>query len=283
MATVFSETLLRFRKEAGFPTAYRFFYDNGGDKVLGICYRKYLLMEKGNILPLFKHLRGFILGLHLELNSSRGRELVTAWLKTMAGEEIFEEMLKPMLQQAGQGGPGLSPMHKAMEKSLAGGSYHVKPEEVAVIAENPANFRCFLAMSNDVGAWTPEQLAPLLQLSLAETRKALSDLAGAKLLKQKKDFYTCPLANGMLIFPHMGGTLKEDYARIKKYQESMLAGGKLLWSRSLFVRADKTNISNLLELLGVTVAGANGYSVTEKRDSTALFAIDASVTSLLDF
>ena len=86
MATIFSDTLNKLRRESGFPTAYRFFHDNGGDKVLGMCYRKYLMMEQGRILPLFKHLRGFIFGLRLVTGSLPMPEiLLRAWLKTMSG------------------------------------------------------------------------------------------------------------------------------------------------------------------------------------------------------
>lgn len=282
MATIFSETLTRFRKEAGFPTAYKFFHGNGGDKVLGMCYRKYLMMEKGSILPLFRHLTGFIIGLHLELNSSRGQELVTAWLKTMAGEEAFNSLLKPMLA-GGAAVPALTPMHKAMEKSLAYGTYHVTPEQVAVIADGPANFRCFIALSNDCGAWTPEKLAPELRLKTAETGKALAALAAAKLLKKQKNTFRCQYADKHLVFPNMADGLAENYARIKKYQDALLASGKRFWLRSLFLRADRNNIPSLLELLGVTISSANSYSVTSKSDTSALFSLDASVTRLLDF
>lgn len=282
MATIFSETLTRFRKEAGFPTAYKFFHGNGGGKVLGMCYRKYLMMEKGSILPLFRHLTGFIIGLHLELNSARGQELVTAWLKTMAGEDAFNSLLKPMLT-GGAAVPALTPIHKTMEKSLACGTYHVTPSQVAVIAASPANFRCFIALSNDCGAWTPEQLAPELQLGAAETSKALLALTATKLLKRQKNAFKCRYADKHLVFPNMANSLAANYGKIKKYQDAMLAAGKRLWLRSLFIRADRNNIPSLLELLGVTVSSANGYSVTSKRETSALYSVDASVTKLLDF
>ena len=51
MSTAFSETLCRIRAAEGFPTAYRFFHDNGGTQVLGFTYRQYLRMEQGKNLP----------------------------------------------------------------------------------------------------------------------------------------------------------------------------------------------------------------------------------------
>ena len=86
MGTKFSEMLVKLRKDAGFVTAYKFFYDNGGDKVLGMCYRKYLMMEQGRFLPQFKHLRAFIYGLHLQNRSAAANGLADAWLRTMAGD-----------------------------------------------------------------------------------------------------------------------------------------------------------------------------------------------------
>ena len=76
MATLFSETLTRLRREAGFPTAYRFFHDNCGAKVLGMGYRKYLLMEQGKILPLFKHLRAFVAGLRINRHFFCGLDFI---------------------------------------------------------------------------------------------------------------------------------------------------------------------------------------------------------------
>jgi len=97
MGTIFSDTLVKLRQEAGFPTAYRFFHDNGGDKVLGMCYRKYLMMEQGRNLPVLGRLERLIVGLHMPFGTPAARELTLAWLKTMAGEESYAGLLEPLM------------------------------------------------------------------------------------------------------------------------------------------------------------------------------------------
>lgn len=282
MATQFSDTLQRLRKAAGFPTAYRFFHDNGGDKVLGMCYRKYLMMEQGRILPLFKHMRAFIFGLRLVPNCAEARELATAWLRTMAGDEAYDEILRPLLA-ASPAGPGLSPMDKAMKATMASRRIYMNPEQLRAIAAAPANFRCFLALSNDSGAWAPAELAPQLGLGAAAVKKALEELAAAGLLKKAKGAFKCPYADVPIEFPHMNSGFKDAYDRIRKYQEEMLSSGQKVWFRRGFIRADADALANFFPVLATGVDSAGGYSVDKKSARSGVFAIESSVVKLLDF
>ena len=49
--TLFSEMLKKYRREAGFISAYSYYHDNGGKTVFRFSYRMYLLIEQGKILP----------------------------------------------------------------------------------------------------------------------------------------------------------------------------------------------------------------------------------------
>jgi hypothetical protein len=99
MATIFSETLTRLRKGAGFPTAYRFYHDNGGAPFFKVSYRNYLMMEQGRNLPVLGRLAKIILGLRIPERTPESRELTMAWLKTMAGGEAYADMLEPLFYQ----------------------------------------------------------------------------------------------------------------------------------------------------------------------------------------
>lgn len=286
MATHFSETLQRLRKAAGFPTAYRFFHDNGGDKVLGMCYRKYLMMEQGRILPLFKHLRAFIFGMRLVPNCPEARELATAWLRTMAGEDAYEDILRPLLAPA-PAVPSLSPMDKAMKATLASRRYYMTPEQMDVIAASAANFRCFLALTNDAGAWKPEALAPQLGLTVPAAKKSLEALAGCGLLKQVKGAYKCPYYNVPIEFPHLNTGFRDShkaaYEKIRRYHEEMVASGKRVWFRRGFIRADGDALPNMYQVLATGIDSAGGYSVADKSERSGVFAIESSVVKLMDF
>ncbi|MDP2865057.1 MAG: hypothetical protein Q8O90_02315 [Elusimicrobiota bacterium] len=282
METFFSNTLVELRKEAGFPTAYSFFHDNGGVPVLKVSYRNYLMMEKGGILPVFGRLKALIFGLRVAPNGPAAGALVVAWLKTTTGEEDFNGLLKPLLT-ARTTALTMPPMHKAMEKSLAGDKYHITPAQLAVIAGSRANFRCFMAMTNDSGVWTAKALAPLMGLKADAALNSLKALVSVKLLKKVKGAFNCPFTDSFFQFPHMSGPYAEMHARIEKYKEEMLATGKTMWFRRGFLRADADALSGFFPILNVSVSSAHSYSVTKKSDSSALFAIDARVVKLLDF
>ena len=97
MATIFSETLVKLRKAAGFPTAYRFYHDNGGAAALKVTYRNYLMMEQGHSLPVAVRLERLLIGLRLLRATPESRELTLAWLKTMLGEELNSRLIEPLL------------------------------------------------------------------------------------------------------------------------------------------------------------------------------------------
>ncbi|MDP2865300.1 MAG: hypothetical protein Q8O90_03560 [Elusimicrobiota bacterium] len=75
MGTAFSETLTRLRMAGGFPTAYRFYHDNGGAPVLKLSYRKSLLIEQGKNLPGAERLPKLLVALRLPQNTPAAREL----------------------------------------------------------------------------------------------------------------------------------------------------------------------------------------------------------------
>ena len=68
--------LVQLSKEAGFPTAYRFYHDNGGAAGLKISYRNYLLIEQGKKLPALGRLVTFTWALRLISKTPTANALV---------------------------------------------------------------------------------------------------------------------------------------------------------------------------------------------------------------
>ncbi|MEW5907475.1 MAG: hypothetical protein AB1734_11970 [Elusimicrobiota bacterium] len=282
MATPFASTLSRLRKEAGHKTSYRFYHDSGGSPVLKLSYRKYLAMEQGKILPVFARLRGLAAALGHGLRSPGTTELIKAWLRASAGDEAYGELLEPLLRPA-PSGPGLSPMQKTMERSLAGKKYHIRPAQLAVITESRDNYACFLALSSDTGKWTPQRLAPKLRLTPARAARAMARLAAAKLLKKQKDAYTCPLTPMMKEYPPVTPAVKAMMDKFFAYQEQLLAAGTPVFHRRGTLRSDAASMGAFVPVMRVSLSSAQAYATEEGTEGSAFYAVEGKVTKLFDF
>lgn len=281
MATTFSDTLVKLRKDAGFPTAYRFFHDNGGDKVLGMCYRKYLTMEQGRILPLFKHLSNFINGLRLVRNSAPANELVRAWLKTMAGDADYSEMLEPLLD----GRPpvlAMSPSQQALRKAIAARKFYMTLEHLDAISASPENHICYQVLSNDSGVWTEQKLAEAAGVSAAAAGRIIKKFLAVKLLRRSGKGYKCPLAGAQVESPQKLAS-QELFERLTKRHDELIAGGQRAWFRRGIVRADAEALRDFFQLMSVNLSSVTAYTVTEKTPKSALFAVEARAVKLRDF
>ncbi|MDD2804962.1 MAG: hypothetical protein PHV33_05365 [Elusimicrobiales bacterium] len=275
--------MTRLRKEAGFPTAYRFYHANGGAPVLKISYRKYTAAEQGKILPIFSRLGGLIFALRIVPHSLPGNELVTAWLRTMAGEDHFREILGPMLKDS-HSGAVLSPVHKAMKRALAGKKFFINPEQLDAISKTQANYICFLALSNDTGTWTARELAPLVELEEKYCVKALNALTEAKILKRSgRSSYKCPLAANLVEYPHRTAAVNIMIGRLLKYQEDLIATGSNAWMRRGIIRADADTLCGFFPLMSLNLSAAHTYAITEKTNKSALYAIEGKITKLRSF
>ncbi|HNW44731.1 MAG TPA: hypothetical protein PKI19_09520 [Elusimicrobiales bacterium] len=281
MATLFSETLTRLRREAGFPTAYRFFHDNCGDKVLGMCYRKYLLMEQGRILPLFKHLRGFLFSLRLVRGSAPGAELVRAWLRTMAGEELYKEILEPLVPERREV-LALSPSQKALKEAIAGKKFYMTVEQMALTVESAQSNLCYELLSNDSGVWTAARLAAEAGLKPAAAQKMLKKFAAVKLLRKAGAGYKCPLAESLVEYPNRAAA-PELFARAMERHNELVKTGKGAWFRRGIIRADADAMKDFYQLMAMNISSVTAFSIKQKTPKSALFAVEAKAVKIRDF
>jgi len=283
MGTIFSETLVKFRKEAGFKTAYGFFYDNGGKGVLKVSYRMYLFIEQGKRLPPFKNLGTYIFALRLAPRSYSAMELTAAWLKTTLGEDDFTHGLAPFLRLP-TGESIVSPLHKAAKKLLAQRKFYITPDQVEVIVRDSAISLCWTALSHDTGTWTPKALAAQLGLSPAVAERAMRELAAVKLLKRMRDgAYKCPLTGAMVEYPHGSNITPKIRNKFKALYDEMTSSGETFFIRSGVLRAALPEFSNCFPLLALNISTAETYAITEKQEHSALFAVECKVTKIRDF
>jgi hypothetical protein len=282
--TPFSKLLTEYRRKAGFPTAYRFYHDNGGKGVLKISYRKYLMIEQGRILPLIDRLGTFIWALRLIPKSPEANILAETWLKTMAGEDAFRDVLEPLIA-AGRAPAQLSPMQDAITRCLAEKKFFLTEEQMRAISASRENHLVYTALSNDTGAWTKESAASALGLGAAAAGKAMDALTAAKLLKRSKGKYTCPIADKLRMCPapQNNSAVPESLANMDRYLDEMVAKGSGTFRRQMILRADAQELNKLFPVLEADLMTAGSYAVRAKTPNSAMFFVENRVVKLLDF
>ena len=273
--------LVKLRKDAGFVTAYKFFYDNGGDKVLGMCYRKYLMMEQGRFLPQFKHLRAFIYGLHLQNRSAAANGLADAWLRTMAGEELYGEILAPLFAEK-QAALAQSPSNRALKEALNNKKIYLTPAQMDVLSPDLQTYRCYLLLSNDTDVWTAERLAEVSGLKKIAAEKLLKKFLAAKLLRKAGPGYRCHLSDAMVESPH-SSLARAAFERIRDFQREMVASGTQTHRRYGLLRADEHNLAEFYPMMDAGLSSAHFYAIHKKTPKSALFMVEAKTVKLMDF
>lgn len=282
MANTFSEILADLRQQAGFPTAYRFYHDNGGKHVLKASYRQYLLWEQGKALPPVAALGRLAPALKLLPGSAQHGALAAAWLSSLAGRELYEEVFAPFfaVKDAAQ---GVSPLHKAMNRALNEKKYPLSVDQAVKILADLEHYKAFLFMINDRGDWSEARLADEAGLGKAAAARVAKDFQKAGLLKKAGARLKCVLVDSMVEFPR-AEIMPAGYGdRMEKFQDELLASGGRAWRRLGFLRADARDFAAFFPLMSLNMSTAATYAVTEKGPATAMFAVEGRVVKLKDF
>jgi len=282
MGTIFSETLTRLRTEGGFSTAYRFYHDNGGAPVLKVSYRKYLLMEQGRNLPGVERLPKLLVALRLPQNTPAARELVTAWLKTLAGEEVYTDLFDPLLEKAAA--PEATPMAQALRRSIAEKKYHLTEAQVLATLSSFEAYKCGFVLENDCGAWTPEELAKTLRIKKTAAQLALKDFASAGLVKEvRKGVYKSRIAGQMVEYPAVLAMCQEVREKVRGYIKRLEQESPSEYCSMGLFRADSAALKGYYPLLKSTVEASHAYSTVKKTGGSAAFFVIGRVLKMWDF
>lgn len=280
MITVFSEHLVNTRKAAGFPTAYRFFHDNGGKQALRFSYRQYLLFEQGESLPTAEMLGRISLALKLIPKSPPAGKLTMAWLRTMAGDDAYSFVIEPFLSVK-EDPAGVSPLHKVI-----GGLIKKQPitvEQAVTILSSKEHYKVFIVFENDAGPWLRDSLAASSSLKPALVDKVLSDFSKVGLLKkQRNGSYLSSHGDAILEFPRAEIMPPGLNDRMRAYQADLVAAGDMTWRRMKLLRADAVELPAFYPVLSLSISSASAYEVTEKTRHSAMFAVEAKVVKLFD-
>lgn len=282
MGTIFSETLTRLREEAGFPTAYGFFHDNGGAAFFRFTYRRYLLMEQGKNLPLADRLPKLIVAMRLPQNTPQAKELVAAWLRTLAGEEVYSDLLEPLLAGRPEG-PALPPAEAALKRSLTDRKYHLSPEQVAATLGNFETYKCAMLLEQEAGDITAASAAKTLGIAAAAAEKALKALAAAGLLKRAGKAYRSQIAGKLVEYPATAAMRPEVREKVKNYMKKLEQEAKVEYSSMGLLRADGKALRAFFPLMHANVEASNAYATTRKTPDSAAFFVIGKVLRLWDF
>ncbi|MCX5793170.1 MAG: hypothetical protein NTY45_13280 [Elusimicrobia bacterium] len=277
MGTIFSKTLTKFRKEAGSPTAYRFYHDNGGGPVLKMTYGKYLRMEQGGILPVPERLQKLIVALRLDFGGPQAYELITSWLKTKAGEDAYTHILAPALSSR-QGTPVLVPASPCPD-----GTHSLTAEQFRLMLSSFDTYKCALVLNNDTGAWSAAELAAALKIKKPAAERSLKLLTKAGLARKAgKGLYRSLLSGKTLEYPQLpvGHPVKE---KLDGYVGKLETSGSLLYQRDGVIRADAAKLRGFFPFLEANLSSARGCAVTGKTERSAFFSVTGKVLRLLDF
>lgn len=283
MGTLFSDTLARLRKEAGFPTAYRFYHDNGGAAVLKMSYRNYLLMEQGKILPVVGRLQKIYPALRLPQTTPAAKELIVAWLKTMSGEEAYKDIFEPIISPKADP-VGLSPVHKALQRTLAEKKFYLTPAQFRAVVSSFETYKCSLTIGNDTGVWSAADIAKAIRVKAPAAEKSLKELVKAGLAKEvKKGLYKSRVAGQMVGYPNLSAIEPELRKKFGEYLKKLEQTGTPEWASKGIIRADALALRGLFPLIGANIEAAQTYAVTEKTEKSAFFYVIGKVVRLWDF
>ncbi len=283
MATVFSETLTRLRKEAGFPTAYRFFHDNGGAKFFSVSYRNYLMMEQGRNLPAPARLPRLMLGLRQPQGTPLASELVKAWLRTMTGDEIYADLVEPLFG-AGISAPAGSPAEEALRRSIAEKKFHMTEAHILASAASFEAYKCFFVMEFDAGVWTAEAMARALRIKKAEAEKALKSFVKAGMARvEGRKGYRSKIAGMMVEYPAGPALPPGMMDKLRGYFKRLEAESRIEFATAGMLRADSDDLRGYFPMLKSSVEASYAFNTTVKTKKSAGFFVLGRVLRLWDF
>lgn len=283
MATIFSETLTRLRKGAGFPTAYRFYHDNGGAPFFKVSYRNYLMMEQGRNLPVLGRLARIIMGMRIPERTPEANELTLAWLRTMAGEEAYADMIEPLLVQ-GAPAKTSSPAEEALRRTIAEKKFHMNESHILATVASFEAYKCFFVMEADTGVWTPEAMAKALGIKKAEADKALKSFVKVGFAKAEgKDRYRSKIAGLLMEYPAGPAFPPGVLAKLKGYYKRLEDESPMEFGTSGMVRADADALRGFFPMLKSSVEASYAFNTTVKTKKSAGFFILGRVHRLWNF
>ena len=282
--SAFSEALLALRREAGFPSAYRFYHRNGGRRHFGFTYVHYLRLEKGAKAPRAEAFGAILKALRLAPAADGARALFRSYLLDVLGSPEAYELIVGSVSAAV---PSVSP-------TLAEGGFdrlkrehlmHMNIEQFTAVSHDETSYWTSEMLLNDNGTWAPKDVADLLGCTPAEAAVALDRLTKAKLLRATSPGrYKTRQPGKFWTFPGRSKGMEPLLDRVRVYWDAMAKRrGGPFGERLELVRASSSVMRQYMNALHHAVDEANLAATHSKGEDTALFLIEGRVRRLLPF
>lgn len=275
--------LVKMRREAGFPTAYRFYHNNGGRRHFPFTYVHYLRIERGSKLPRPEWLGRLISALRLAPGPA-SRELFLSYMKgLLKTPEAYSLVLEPLLSARE---PSRRPAGaEALRWLKAQHSLHLTPEQFRVLAGSEDAYWCSEALFNESESLSAADIAKYFALTEKDAEAGLRRLVAAGMAKRASSGrYKSRWPGKFFTFPGRLDGMKKELDTIQGFWEKMYRRrGKLAGERVELVRADEDSMRQYTATLAETLDAANAMATHSKGHSTGMFLIEARVRKLVDY
>lgn len=282
--SAFSEALLFLRREAGFPSAYRFYHRNGGRRHFGFTYVHYLRLEKGAKAPRSEAFGAILKALRLAPAADGARKLFRSYLLDVLGSpEAYELIVGSVSASVPTVSPTLA--EGGFERLKREHLMHMNPEQFTAVSKDETSYWTSELLLNDNGVWTPKDIADRLGCTTKQASDALDSLTKAKLLRTTSPGkYKTRQPGKFWTFPGRSKGMEPLLDRVRGYWDAAAKRqGGPFGERLELVRASASVMRQYMNALHRAVDEANLASTHSKGEDTALFLIEGRVRRLLPF
>ena len=282
--SAFSASLLALRREAGFPSAYRFYHRNGGRKHFGFTYVHYLRLEKGAKAPRAEAFGAILKALRLAPSHEGARKLFRAYLLDVLGsQEAYEMVVGGLAETAPKVSPTLA--EGGFERLKREHLMHMNVEQFTAVSRDESGYWISELLLNDQNSWDAKECAAKVGGTEADAAAALERLKKAKLLRETSPGRYRTRAPGKFwTFPGRTKGMEPLLDRVRGYWDKMAAKrGGPFGERLELVRASSSVMRQYMNALHRAVDEANLAATHDKGEDTALFLIEGRVRTLLPF
>lgn len=281
--SAFSAALSFLRREAGYPTAYRFYHRNGGRRHFGFTYVHYLRLEKGAKAPRAEYFGAILKALRLAPVQEGAKALFRAYLRDLLGSEEAFELIVGGVAKAPEVAPTVA--EGGYERLRREHTVHMSPAMFEAVARDRVSYWTSELLLNDGGSWSAKDIRARLDCSESEAASALKNLKKAKLLRETSPGrYKTRQPGKFWTFPGRTSGMEPLLDRVRGYWEDMAKRESGHFGERLeLVRASAATMRQYMSALHRAVDEANLAAVHGPGHDTALFLIEGRVRRLLPF
>ncbi len=282
--SAFSEALLALRRDAGFPSAYRFYHRNGGRRHFGFTYVHYLRLEKGAKAPRAEAFGAILKALRLAPSHEGARRMFQAYLLDVLGSpEAYELVVGGLSATAPQVSPTLA--EGGFERLKREHLMHMSVEQFTAVSSDEVVYWTSELLLNDGGSWGAKEVSERLNCPPKIALDALERLTKAKLLRvTSPGRYRTRQPGKFWTFPGRTKGMEPLLERVRAYWDTMAKRrGGPFGERLELVRASSSVMRQYMNALHHAVDEANLAATHSKGEDTALFLIEGRVRRLLNF